>query len=200
MKSLIVASLLLAAAIGSAQAADGAQKASNWSLGGAASSAAEGARLTVWGDEGLAMGVAAPPPSALSENASGMQTGGFLAWRGDSYRLDATLAPSNVGTVAAGLGAAAGALPGELGPSYGLRLGAVWSADQFTLNPSSGASLAQVVAPANDVNLTFTVNHALTPNLSVVGTAEASRAMGPLPDSGVGLNHFLLGAGLGYRF
>ncbi len=200
MKSLFIASVLLAVAVGSAQAADGAAKVSGWSLGGAAIAAAEGPRLTLWDDGGLAMGMAAAAPSAVPENPSGMQTGGFLAWRGESYRLDATVAPSSVGTVAAGLGATTGVLPGQIGTSYGVRLGAAWSPDHFTLNPSTGASLAQVVTSTNDVNVALTVNHALTPNLSVVGTAEAGRTMGPVPDASAGLNRFIFGAGLGYRF
>ena len=72
--------------------------------------------------------------------------------------------------------------------------------ERFTVNPASGLGLAEVTAPNSDVNLTFTINHALTPNFSVIGTAEARRNVGSPTDGIATQNRFLFGAGLGYRF
>ena len=96
-------------------------------MGGAAP-AAEGARLALWDGGSLVGGLASLPRSAFdAPTAKGMQTGGFFAWQSESYRVDATIVPSLVGNVVAGLGAATGARSGEAGTSYAVRLGAAWS-------------------------------------------------------------------------
>lgn len=201
MKPLFRLTLLFGlAASTAAWGADVPTGGSALSLGGAAQTA-EGGRLTLWDGGRLVAGVASPPTAGFTgRSASGMQMGGFLAWQSEDYRVDATLAPSLDGSVAAGLGAAYGARPGQVGTSYGVRLGAAWSGERFTVNPSSGLGLAEVVVPSSDVNLSFTVNHSLTPSLSLIGTAEARHAVGNQPDGATPQNRFLLGAGLGYRF
>ncbi|HIJ62435.1 MAG TPA: hypothetical protein HPQ04_07055 [Rhodospirillaceae bacterium] len=199
MKSVVVSSLLLAlVAAGTASAADGGLNGHDWSLGGAAYNGAEGSRLTLWDEGSIAVGLASPAV-ALPSQADNMQTGGFLSWRGEAYRLDATLA-AGLGGVKAGLGAAIGAMPGELGTSYGLRLGTAHGGERFTINPTSRLGLTDTQPPLSDVNVSFTVNHALTPSLSLIGTAEARRTTGPMPEGGIGQNRYLLGAGLGVRF
>jgi len=205
MKSLFHLSLLFgilaATAAGAAEGGD-APKVSTLAIGGAAQPS-EGTRLAGWGDGSLVAGVTPMPSSAFSNPSSkGMKMGGFLAWQADDYRLDASLSPSRDGSVVAGLAAAVGARPGQTGTSYGLRLGAAWLGERFTINPASGSlvGLSDVVSPTSDVNLTFTVSHALTPSLSVIGTAEARRPVGT-PADGVSVqSRFLVGAGLGYRF
>jgi hypothetical protein len=203
MKPFFCLSVLLGIfATTAAGAADGggASKVSSLTLGGAAQPA-EGTRLGAWGSGNLVAGVSPMPGAAFtSAPTKGMQMGGFLAWQAEDYRVDATLSPSFDGSVTAGLGAAVGAKPGQTGTSYGLRLGAAWLGERFTVNPASGLGLAEVVAPTSDVNLTFTVNHALTPSLSVIGTAEARRPVGTPLDGAVMQSQFLFGAGLGYRF
>jgi hypothetical protein len=199
MKVKLVAILVLATAT-AAYADDGAGRGGGLALGGAARSAAEGMRMTIWDAGSVAAGFASPSAGVGGAGGKGMQVGGFLAWRGDGYRFDATLAPSAGGNLAAGFGATAGALPGEPGTSYSLRLGADWAGDRFTVNPASGLGFADVVRPNSDVNLTVTINHSLTPGLSVIGTAEARRSVGATPDGLSGQNRFLFGAGLGYRF
>lgn len=200
MKPAFFVALLLTVAT-PAWAADTGAASPAWSLGGAGRPAAEGSRLVLWDAGSVAAGVASSSKPLDGTGGKGMQVGGFLAWRGDDYRLDATLAPSLDGSVNAGVGAAAGAPPGELGTSYGVRFGAAWAGERFTVNPSSGLGLAEVAAPTNDVNVTFTVNHALTHSLSLTGTAEARHVVGATPESNAaGQNHFLFGAGLGYRF
>jgi hypothetical protein len=149
-------------------------------LGGAGQSA-EGTRITVWRADSLAAGIGTPAPNLIGPLRGGMQLGGFLAWQGGDFRLDASLAPGDPGT------------------SYSLRIGADRPGDRFTVNPVTGLGLADVARPGSDVNLTVTVNRALTPSLSIVGTAEARRNMGPVQD-GTGQGGFLFGAGLGYRF
>lgn len=179
------------------------------SLGGAAPTS-DDARVTLWNGGTMSAGFgpvatgtfATPSLKGLSGKTTGkgMQMGGFLAWQSGDYRIDATLAPSLDGSVVAGLGAAVGAAPGTLGTSYGVRLGGAWLGERFTVNPASGLGLAEVVAPTSDVNLTFTINHALTPSLSLIGTAEARRNIS-MPLEGVtGQSRLILGAGLGYRF
>ncbi len=204
MKPLFYISLLLgliaATAVGAAEG-EALSKASTLTLGGAAPST-EGMRLAGWGNGTLIAGVEPLATGAFgSLSSKGMQKGGFLAWQAEDYRVDASLAPAADGSVVAGLGAAVGAKPGQPGTSYGLRLGAAWLGERFTVNPASGLGLAEVVAPTSDVNLTFTVNHALTPNLSVIGTAAARRPVGTTPlDGATTQGQFLFGAGLGYRF
>jgi len=204
MKALFHLSLLfgiLAATAAAAAEGGDVSKASALAIGGAAQPS-EGTRLAGWGDGSLVAGVTPMPSSAFTNPSSkGMKMGGFLAWQADDYRFDASLSPSREGTVIAGLAAAVGARPGQTGTSYGLRLGAAWLGERFTINPAGGSlGLSDVVSPTSDVNLTFTVNHALTPSLSVIGTAEARRPVGT-PADGVSVqSRFLVGAGLGYRF
>ena len=81
-----------------------------------------------------------------------------------------------------------------------MRLGTAQSGERFTVNPTSRLGLTDMQAPLSDVNVSFTVNHALTPTFSLIGTAEARRPMGPMPDGGVPQKRYLLGAGLGIRF
>jgi hypothetical protein len=202
MKALFHLSLLFgifAAAAAGAAEGGAVTKAPALAVGGAAQ-ASEGVRLAGWGDGSLLAGVTPMTNGALIGPSGGMKTGGFLAWQAEDYRLDASLAPSFGGSVIAALGAAVGARPGQTGTSYGLHLGAAWLGDRFTVNPASGLGLAEVVSPTSDVNLTFTVNHALTPSLSVIGTAEARRPVGTSADGASVQSRFLVGAGLGYRF
>jgi len=192
--------LVVMFAASAASAAEGALQRHDWSLGGAAFIGAEGARLTLWDGGSIAVGIASPPVALPSQQDRGnLQTGGFFAWHGDAYRLDATLAAAGNG-VNAGLGAAVGAFPGETGTSYGVRLGTAQSGERFTVNPTSRLGLTDAQTPLSDVNVSFTVNHALTPTFSLIGTAEARRPTGPMPDGGVAQKRYLLGAGLGIRF
>jgi hypothetical protein len=59
-----------------------------------------------------------------------------------------------------------------------------------------------MAAPNNNVNVSFLINHALTPNLNLIGLAEAQRSFGmsPLDNNNTGLGRLVVGAGLGYRF
>ncbi len=177
-------------------------KAPGLSLGGAAPMLGDARTTTVWNNGGSLLAGVAPLGSGAFPlpGGKGMQMGGFLAWQSGDYRLDATVAPSLDGSVIAGLGAAYGARPGSMGTRYGLRFGAAWLGERFTVNPASGLGLAEVVAPTSDVNLTFTVNHSLTPSLSVIGTAEARRNAASPAEGIAAQNRFLFGAGLGFRF
>jgi hypothetical protein len=205
MKPIFLLSLLfgvVAATTATAADGGGVPKVSSLALGGAAPST-DGTSLVGWGGGNLLAGVSPVASRAFSgQSSKGMQMGGFLAWQAEDYRVDATLAPSLDGSIIAGVGAAVGAKPGQIGTSYGLRLGAALLGDRFTVNPATGLALSEVVTPSSDVNLTFTVNHALTPSLSVIGTAEARRPVGSTPLDGAATmqGHFLFGAGLGYRF
>lgn len=193
--------------IGSASAfAEEAVRAQTLSLGGAAINSADYSRYTIWSSsDGISAGVASANASLAQSpvGGSGMQTGGFLAWQNSIYRIDATLSPNFEGQMTAGLGASIGAMPGESGTRYGLRIGTAWtSSERFTINPASGLGLAELAAPNNNVNVSFLINHALTPNLNLIGLAEAQRSFGysPLDNSNTGLGRLVVGAGLGYRF
>jgi hypothetical protein len=205
MTRLIIA--LLASMIGTAYAfADEPVRAQTWSLGGAAIANFDGSHVTVWSNDDLSAGVA-PTGSSLAKSTfgdSGLQTGGFLAWQSSIYRVDATVSPNIEGQMSAGLGASIGAQPGESGTRYGLHIGTNWTAsDRYTLNPVSGLNLAELGAPNNNVNVGFMINHALTPNLNLIGLAEAQRGFGLNPldgSSNSGLGRLIVGAGLGYKF
>jgi len=190
---------LLIGLIGVASAhAEEAVRAPNWSLGGAALAASDGARITMWQDkDGMSAGIA--PTTATWSNSSGLQTGGFLAWQSSIYRVDATFSSSVDGQTIMGLGASID----DEGTRYGLRVGTAWApTDRFTINPASGLGLAELAAPTNNVNVSFLVNHALTPNLSLIGLAEAQRTFGlsPLVNNYNGMGRLIVGAGIGYKF
>lgn len=182
------------------RAADAVARPLSW---GGALGLFEGTHITLWDEGNLMAGVTSMRVTPLDQtSANGMKRGGFLAWQTEGYRVDATLAPSMDGSVvAAAFGAAIGPRPGETGTSYGVQLGAAWVGDRFTVNPTTrGFGLSEVVAPSSDVNLSFTVNHRLTPSLSLIGTAEARRNVNMAVDGVTQQHRFLFGAGLGYRF
>jgi outer membrane scaffolding protein for murein synthesis (MipA/OmpV family) len=185
--------LLLGCAIPVAWAQDG----THLSLGDTA------VHTPIYENGSVSAGIATPSPSFLTTGktaANGLQIGGFMAWAGDGYRVDAQLDPMLDGRVSVNMGTSTGAGPGETGTNYDLRMGYVSVGPRFSVNPDNRLALTQVDSPAPGVNLTFTVNHALTPSLSVIGTAEARRNLGALPDGSVSQNQFLVGAGVGLRF
>lgn len=191
---------LLIGLIGVANAnAEEAVRAPNWSLGGAALAASDSERITMWRDkDGMSAGIA--PTTASWASTSGLQTGGFLAWQSSIYRVDATFSSNFDGQTVMGLGASID----DEGTRYGLRIGTAWApTDRFTVNPASGLGLAELAAPTNNVNVSFLINHALTPNLSLMGLAEAQRSFGVSPlDSNYnnGMARLIVGAGIGYKF
>jgi len=199
---------LMIGLIGGANAhADAPIRAQSLSLGGAALATSDASRVVVWqADDGVSAGLG-PANSSLASSAfgvPGMQAGGFLAWQSSIYRLDATLNPNFDGQTMAAIGASVGAMPGEPGTSYGLHIGAALaSTDHFTINPASGLGLAELAAPTNNVSLSLMVNHALTPNLNLIGLAEAQRNFGATPLDGSyssGIGRLVVGAGIGYKF
>ncbi len=183
-------------------------RAQSLSLGGAAMASSDSARITMWQtDDGLSAGIAANGAS-LAESwnaANGLQTGGFLAWQSSIYRIDATLNSGSItGQTILGLDASIGAQPGEEGTRYGLRIGTAWApTDRFTINPASGLGLAELAAPTNKLNVSLLINHALTPNLNLIGLAEAQRTFGISPLDGnynSSMGRLIVGAGIGYKF
>jgi hypothetical protein len=199
---------LLVGLIGGAHAhAEMPVRAQSLSLGGAAVATNDSSRITMWqADDGLSVGLG-PTSSSLASSAfggPGMQTGGFLAWQSSIYRIDATLNPNFDGQTVAGLGASVGAMPGQEGTSYGLRIGTAWaSTDHFTINPASGLGLAELAAPTNSLSLSLMINHALSPNLNLIGMAEAQRNFGNSALDGSyssGIGRLVVGAGIGFKF
>jgi hypothetical protein len=196
---------LMIGLIGGANAhAEAPIRAQTLSLGGAAVSSSETARITLYSDDDAPTGQASIALSPNSFNVSGMQAGGFLAWQSSIYRIDAIANPSFDGKTLAGVGASIGALPGEAGTSYGLHIGTAFaSADHFTLNPASGLGLTDLAAPGSNVSVSLMINHALTPNINLIGMAEAQRYYGATPLDGsysTGIGRLVVGAGIGYKF
>src|SRR5579859_2093802 len=187
--------------------AEAPARAQSLSLGGAAVATGDAARITMWqADDGMSAGLG-PASSSLASSAfgaPGMQAGGFLAWQSSIYRIDATLNPNFDGQTVAGVGASIGAMPGQEGTSYGVHIGTAFaSTDHFTINPASGLGLAELAAPTNNVSVSLMVNHALTPNLNLIGLAEAQRNFGTTPLDGSyssGIGRLVVGAGIGYKF
>jgi len=194
---------LVASMIGSAfAAAEEPVPAQTWSLGGAALAVSDASRTTLWADkDGMSVGLGAANGSLAQSNASGgMQTGGFLAWQSSIYRVDATMSPGAGGQMTGAIGASIGPEAGETGTRYGLRIGTAWTADRFTLNPAAGMGFGEYGAPYNNVNVSFLINHALTPNLNLIGLAEAQHFGVSALDGTSGLGRLVVGAGLGYKF
>jgi hypothetical protein len=197
---------LVACLIGPAVArADEPARAQTWSLGGAALAISDSSHVTLWSNkDGMSVGVA-PANAGLAQSSigGGMQTGGFLAWQSSIYRIDATLSPGFDGQMTAAMGASVGAVPGESGTRYGLRIGTAWAAaDHFTVNPATGYGLYDIAAPNSSVNVSVLINHALTPNLNLIGMAEAQHNFGlsPALEGNSALGRLVVGAGLGYKF
>src|SRR5579863_554839 len=143
---------LLAGLIGvGATHAETPVRAQTLSLGGAAIATSDSARITIYqADSGVSAGGGSTSSSLATSpfGSPGMQTGGFLAWQSSIYRIDATLDPSFDGQTIAGVGASIVPRPGELGTSYGLRIGTAWAqSDRFTVNPASNLGLAEMAAP-----------------------------------------------------
>jgi hypothetical protein len=196
---------LVASMIGTAVAvAEEAVPAQTWSLGGAALAISDTNRITLWSNkDGMSAGLGAAGAGLAQSNiGGGMQTGGFLAWQNSIYRVDATLRPNFEGQITAAMGASVGTEPGDGGTRYGLRIGTAWSAtDRFTVNPAaSGMGLAELGMPYNNVNVSFLINHALTPNLNLIGLAEAQHFGISALDGTNGFGRLVVGAGLGYKF
>ncbi len=131
-------------------------------------------------------------------------TGGYLAWNLREYRIDATVRSLSTGGFSADVGATTGSLQANQGTSYGLRLGTGWVSDPTAtfFGSSTRWAVSESSPSNNDVNLTLTVNHALTPNLSLIGGAEARHysATGASTDYSLAPSEYILGAGLGLRF
>jgi hypothetical protein len=196
---------LVASMVGTAFAvAEEPVPAQTWSLGGAALAISDASRVTLWTTkDGMSAGLGAANAGLAQSNVGGgMQTGGFLAWQSSIYRFDATLSPNLVGLTTAAVGASVGTEPGDGGTRYGLRIGTAWAAtDRFTVNPvSGGMGLAELGMPYNNVNVSFLINHALTPNLNLIGLAEAQHFGISALDGTSGFGRLVVGAGLGYKF
>ena len=120
---------------------------------------------------------------------------------GPTYRLDAALLPNFAGGYTAGVGAALGAMPGEPGGTYALRIGAGWLPDQYSPRFGGLPSAGSPTPLANDVNMSLTYSRIVTPGLFVTGGAEAHRNLGGTAlDPAVETGQVILGGGVGLRF
>ena len=130
-----------------------------------------------------------------------LTTGTGLFGLGTAYKVDAGVQPNMVGGYTAGLGATVGVAPGKLGSDYSLRIGGGWAGDWSSSSPFNHLGVSELPTPSNDMSLSFTYNRAIMPGLSLTGTAEAYRAVGPSVLDPVGSgSQVVIGAGLGIRF
>ncbi len=144
-----------------------------------------------------------PPFEGRAEEAGrpSLSVGGLAGLAYGAYQLDAVTGPEGLPL---GFGAGYG---DEMGwnTDYLVRLGTglgaegmnAGSGSRFSLNPVTNAGLAEGIG--NDVGLSLSLTHSITPNMSVTGMAGASRPVGA---TGVGLDDGQLrfGAGLGLKF
>lgn len=119
-----------------------------------------------------------------------------FGWR-QAYRIDANVAPNLLGGYTAGVAAAMGARPGEVGTTYGLKVGAGWIGEGFTGGPSAPSDFHE----ASDTAVSISVTQSITPRLSFIGSAEAHRGLAPNTlDPIGGASQVVIGAGIGLRF
>ncbi len=129
-------------------------------------------------------------------NPNGFLMGGYLAYSLSDYSLDAKWREDGAGGTAGGIGASYGASLGA-GTAYAVRVGAGWGeAGSFSPN-----AVAQADAISNEVNVSVSLTHAITPNMYFNGMAGAARPLGSQdPSVDVGSRDYRIGAGLGLRF
>lgn len=121
---------------------------------------------------------------------------GLFGWR-QGYRIDADVGPNLLGGYTAGVAAAMGVRPGEVGTTYGLKIGAGWIGEGF-----AGIPLVNVDPRENsDTAVRFSVTQSITPRLSFIGSAEAHHGFAANTfDPGAGASQVVFGAGIGLRF
>ena len=90
-----------------------------------------------------------------------------------------------------------GARPGEVGTTYGLKVGAGWIGEGLAGGPSAPADFHET----SDTAVSFSVTQSITPRLSFIGSAEAHRGIAPNTlDPIGGASQVVIGAGIGLRF
>lgn len=139
--------------------------------------------------------LAVPPLPDGNAGPSGFSLGGYLSYKLSDYGLEATWRDDGYGGSAGGVGATYGSRLG-FGTAYAVRIGAGFG--------ESGLFSPNLATPGdggNEVNLSVTLTHAITPNMSVNGMAGAARYYGN-QDYGtdVGSRDYRIGAGFGLRF
>lgn len=145
------------------------------------------------------LSAALPSVSALGNSGFSVSLASGVApfgWR-QGYRIDANVAPNLLGGYTAGVAAAMGVRPGEVGTSYGLKVGAGWIGEGLAGMPFGSSEFHET----NDTAVSFSVTQSITPRLSFIGSAEAHHglALNGLEPNG-GASQVIVGAGIGLRF
>lgn len=192
----VLVALSVGAAIGAAASARAASSDEGHALvmGGALNFAQSAAAHDLWGGErGLAVGYLSVPSEAVTAVSGAYGVGGYLAWSGDGYRLSATLRSFGDGGISAGLGASTGST------SYGVSLDGLLGG-VLPLAPATNPLDGSPARLGSDVGVSFTVNHALSSGLSLMGTAETRHIVPTGIDAGPSSSDVVVGAGVGLRF
>ena len=138
-----------------------------------------------------------PPPSVGSAVIDGMAVGGYAAYSSDWGRLSSSL-KSGGGTGIADFTASQQVSPLGMKGLAALSLGYQWTqAGGFSLNPAQMGVSSGALGEANDLSLSLSFTHDLTPSFSLGGFAAASRGEDADSQPNAGL-HF--GAGLELKF
>ena len=130
-------------------------------------------------------------------NSNGFLVGGYMAYSLSDYSLDAKWREDGQGGSVGGIGASYGASLGA-DTAYSVRVGAGWG-EGTTFSPntiSPGES-----GMSNEVNLSVSLTHAITPNMYLNGVAGAARVVGGQdPSLDAVSRDYRIGAGVGLRF
>lgn len=161
-------------------------------------------RIPLLSNGGFSLGgIADAPASAaslslpFSSGRGNLAVGGYVAYGMKEARLSSSLRSDGATTRADISAAYAGGMLGA-DSTAALSLGTAWAKPQgFSPNPAqTGSAWANPYSTGNDLNLSLSLMHQVTPAFSLGGVAQASRfGAADEPASG-----FMLGAGLGYKF
>lgn len=152
----------------------------------------------LYNGQGVSLGVAGTTIPGDGTNGDRMALGGYASSMVSSVRLFSALTQSTNSTaadVSASMDMSRIGLPGTatLGIGYEWQKGS----PVFSLNPAQAGLTGYdaYTASGNDLSLSLSFSHDITPSLSLGGFAIATHGDGDLPQSGLHL-----GAGFGYRF
>ncbi|MDO8605361.1 MAG: hypothetical protein Q7R40_02385 [Phaeospirillum sp.] len=134
----------------------------------------------------------------FASSRGGLAVGGYVSYGRGDLRLSSSLRGDGAMARADVTAAYAGAVLG-VGNVASLQLGAAVARSQgFSVNPlQPGLALSDSHRGSDDLNLSFSLMHQVTPALSFGGTAGANQ---PNWSESVSSPGFMLGAGMGYRF
>jgi hypothetical protein len=164
-------------------------------------SLADDSRVAVYSLGGFSLGTLSAPaastPGLSLAGGDGMVVGGYTAYSGDWLRLSTSLV-SGGGVGTADFTASQMVSPWGVDGIAALSLGYQWTqSGAFSLNPAQMGVSVGSLGTANDLSLSLSFTHDVTPSFSMGGFAAASRGEDEASKANSGL-HF--GAGLELKF